>query len=216
MLLKTLRMLFFYRSTKPNEHRKSCLTFGFLSLLLILFSNNVRAENYEIDPLHSSIHFDIDHLGYSNLVGRFNDFSGNIYFDTDNPSKASARLEINSASVDTGYTKRDRHLRSPDLINCSEFPKIVFETNSVELANESDYKIEGDLILLGRAKSILLNISLNKHMPYPMPPKKGIPTLGLSATFNIDRTLFGMKYGIPNIGAKVQIRLEIEAHKKTQ
>lgn len=214
MLLKTLRMLFFYRSTKPNEYRKNCITFGFLSLLLILFSNNVRAENYEIDPLHSSIHFDIDHLGYSNLVGRFNDFSGNIYFDTDNTSKASARIEINSESVDTGYPKRDRHLRSPDFLNCSEFPKIVFETNSVELANESDYKIEGDLILLGRAKSILLNISLNKHMPYPMPPKKGIPTLGLSATFNIDRTLFGMKYGIPNIGAKVQIRLEIEAHKK--
>ena len=83
MLLKTLRMLFFYSSTKSNEYRKNCITFGSLSLLLILFSNNVRAENYEIDPLHSSIHFDIDHLGYSNLVGRFNDFSGNIYFDTD-------------------------------------------------------------------------------------------------------------------------------------
>ena len=88
-----------------------------MSLLLILFSNNVRAENYEIDPLHSSIHFDIDHLGYSNLVGRFNDFSGNIYFDTDNTSKASARIEINSESVDTGYPKRDRHLRSPDFLN---------------------------------------------------------------------------------------------------
>ena len=48
------------------------------TLLLTSFAVSVQAAEYEIDPAHSSIHFKVNHLGFSKTVGRFNDFNGSF------------------------------------------------------------------------------------------------------------------------------------------
>ena len=47
------------------------------------------SEEYAIDPAHSFIEFKIQHLGYSWLHGRFNDFSGSFTVDASSWSAAS-------------------------------------------------------------------------------------------------------------------------------
>ena len=56
----------------------------------------------------------VGHLGFSELVGRFNTFSGTFGMDDANPAGPRHEpFEIDAASVDSSHEARDKHLRSP-------------------------------------------------------------------------------------------------------
>ena len=103
------------------------------------------ADTYEIDKSHTAIVFFINHLGYSNMIGRFNDFSGSFDFDKDDLSSAKINLVIDAASIDTNHEPRDQHLRSPDFLNTDEFPQITFTSTSVEKTGDNTGKVTGTM-----------------------------------------------------------------------
>jgi polyisoprenoid-binding protein YceI len=78
------------------------------------------ADTFKIDPAHSSAVFSVQHLGVSNLCGRFNDISGTVVFDKDNPSKSAVELSVQVESLDTHFPKRDQNLKSPDYFDAKQ------------------------------------------------------------------------------------------------
>ena len=74
--------------------------------------------------------------------------------------------------------------------------------------------MKGYLTLLGATHSITLDIKLNKMAKYPFGHRK--ETLGLSATAELDRSQWGMDYGVSNdmVGDTIKLRFEFEAFKK--
>ena len=61
-----------------------------LALAAALSLSTANAADYVIDSkgAHASINFKIQHLGYSWLTGRFNDFKGTFSYDDAAPSAA--------------------------------------------------------------------------------------------------------------------------------
>ena len=59
-------------------------------------------------------------------------------------------------SIDTGNTKRDQHLISPDFFDAQNYPKIYFKSNNVEKVSENQYKVYGNLTMRGIKKEIIL------------------------------------------------------------
>src|SRR3546814_8143255 len=47
-----------------------------------------------IDPEHTTAVFMVNHLGYSNMIGRFNEVSGSFTFDENAPEAASVTLKV--------------------------------------------------------------------------------------------------------------------------
>src|SRR5262245_15181066 len=118
-------------------------------LLSVALSLNALAESqsFKIDPLHTYPYFTVGHLGFSTMHGRFDKSSGKLTMDTAAKS-GSLEFEIDVASVDTGYQKRDDHLRSPDFFNAKEFPTITFKSTNVTFNGDKPANIEGNLTLL--------------------------------------------------------------------
>src|SRR3981081_565163 len=79
------------------------------------------AATFRIDPVHTFVLFSVQHLGIANTYGRFNDISGTVVFDRDNPSKSSVELSVPIESLDTHNSIRDRSLKSPDFFNAKQF-----------------------------------------------------------------------------------------------
>ncbi|HYD73202.1 MAG TPA: YceI family protein, partial [Candidatus Binatia bacterium] len=72
-----------------------------------------RAEpvRYALDPAHTQVAFTIERFGFNNVLGRFEDVSGEIVLDEANPAASSVRATIQVASVDSSNDTRDEHLR---------------------------------------------------------------------------------------------------------
>jgi polyisoprenoid-binding protein YceI len=188
--------------------------FACAALLLCFGIPATAADTYSLDPAHSTVLFEVSHFGYAQVIGRFNEVSGQLQLDPENLAASSVNVEIKTASVDTGQAKRDEHLRSPDFFNAAEFPTMSFESTSVESTGDKTAKVTGNLTLLGKTAPATLEIVLNKHAPHPVPAMKGVLVAGFSGTMSIDRINFGMKYGEGGIGSDVKIRIEAEALKQ--
>ncbi|CBS89817.1 YceI family protein [Azospirillum lipoferum] len=166
--------------------------------------------NYKIDPAHTAVAFIVNHIGFSNVIGRFNTVGGDISFDKDAVEKSSVNVTIDAASIDTNHAKRDEHLRSPDFFNAKEFPKLTFKSTKIEKTGDKTGKLHGDLTMLGVTKPVVLDITFNKD---GVSPASKLETAGFSARGTVKRTDFGMKYGAPAVGDDIQLLIEIEAVK---
>ena len=166
--------------------------------------------SYKIDPAHTAVAFIVNHIGFSNVIGRFNTVSGDISFDKDAVEKSTVNVTIDSTSIDTNHAKRDEHLRSPDFFNAKEFPKLTFKSTKIEKTGDKTGKLHGDLTMLGVTKPVVLDITFNKD---GVSPASKLETAGFSARGTVKRTDFGMKYGAPAVGDDIQLLIEIEAVK---
>lgn len=167
------------------------------------------ADSYTIDPSHTYPRFKISHLGFSTMVGRFDKSSGKITLDRA-AKTGSVEVTTETASVSTGFAKRDDHLRSPDFFNAAEFPNITFKSTAVKFKGDKPSSVEGNLTMAGATKPVTFTINEFNCGPHPMNKKE---VCGADASAQIRRSDFGMKYALPAVGDAVTLELEVEAVK---
>ncbi len=178
-------------------------------LMLIPVSSVRAADSYGVDPMHTSVSFQIQHAGISYVHGRFNQVSGEFTIDKDDPANSSYALTINVDSVDTNNKQRDTHLRSGDFFNVKQFPTITFKSTSVKPV-EGGYEVTGNLTLHGETKEIKFKLSGGKETEFPPKVKRA----GYWTDIKIKRSDFGMKNMLEAIGDPVYIAVGVEAVKK--
>lgn len=180
----------------------------------ILSTNQVLAEfatqgAYVIDPAHTTVQFEVSHLGISNLVGRFNTVEGNINLEPNGDSSVEVTIQTNS--LDTNHEKRDTHLRSPDFFNAKQFPVMKFVSDTVTNNSEGEpVSIAGKLSLHGETQGVTLTV---KPVGAGEDPWGGYRA-GYDATTTINRSDFGMDFMPGGIGNDININLNIEAIKQ--
>ncbi len=123
------------------------LTFG---------SSALMAADYVVDTkgAHAFIQFRVQHLGYSWLYGRFNDFSGKFSYDEAAPEKSSIEVNIETNSVDSNHAERDKHLRGEDFLNVDKYPQAKFVSTSFTPGKDGKAVVKGELTLHGVSKTI--------------------------------------------------------------
>lgn len=196
-----------------SNRMKKPIILAFLSALLI-GSSALAADTYVFDKAHSTMGFQVRHL-FSNLPGKFDDFSGTILFDEANPEQSSVEVSIKTASIDTGFKMRDDNLRSPDFFDADKFPEITFKSKSVKTTGENTADVTGDLTIHGVTKEVVLKVELIGKGAGP----KNSFVSGWDATTALKRSDFGLTWnkvieGAQIAGDDVKIELHVEAEKK--
>jgi polyisoprenoid-binding protein YceI len=171
-------------------------------------------ETFTIDPTHTQVAFLIDHLGYSKMLGEFEEMSGEFTFDPEDVSAASVSLTIQADSLYTGHDERDAHLTGPDFLNAQEFPEITFEAADAERTGDNTGTLTGDLTMHGQTHPVTLDVTFNKMAPHPLPQYDKVLTAGFSARGTIDRTRWGVDAYAPAVGSEMQLIVEVEGHDK--
>ncbi|MFC6439585.1 YceI family protein [Bowmanella sp. JS7-9] len=132
-----------------------------LSALLLAAAPFANAADYVVDTdgAHASINFKISHLGYSYIVGRFNQFDGKFSYDAAAPEASKISINIDPASVDTNHDRRDKHVSSDDFLDVSKFTTASFSSTSVKDLGDGKLAVNGDLTVHGVTKPIVINVA---------------------------------------------------------
>lgn len=186
-------------------------------LLAALGAGPAAAEprSYTIDPDHFSIGFQVEHLGYADVIGMFLKAKGSFVYDEATRTLSSGRVVVAADSVFSNHAARDRHVKDSDFLDAGRHPEIVFEATGFEPTMENGGRVEGRLngrlSLLGQTHPVTLEVSLNKAATYPFGHRKH--TLGISARTALQRSQWGMDYGVKNgmVGDEVLLSFEFEA-----
>ena len=113
--------------------------------------------SYTVDPAHTSVGFQIGHLGISQVQGRFTKKEGKLLIGKD-PTQSSVEMTVQTASVDTAVEPRDNHLRSPDFFDVENHPTLSFRSTEVVAAGSDGLKVTGDLSIRDVTKPITLDV----------------------------------------------------------
>lgn len=166
------------------------------SAVSVAMAGAVQADEYsgtyafDKKGAHQFVMFKISHLGYSWLYGRFNDFDGEFVYDAENPQNSSVSVTVDTTSLDSNHAERDKHLRSDDFLDVREFPEASFTSKRVEVNDEGEADIIGDLTLHGVTREVTLDVEMLGHGDDPW----GGYRMGFEAgtKFNLDD--FGISY----------------------
>jgi polyisoprenoid-binding protein YceI len=183
--------------------------------ILGALGTNATAEmaRYELDPDHTVVYFTVDHIGYAKVLGIFEDLEGSFLYDDQTRQLSDVSVTIRAASVNSFHEGRDAHVRNRDFLHVSEHPTITFSADGGTPESATRGTVTGDLTILGQTRPVTLTVTLNKAAPYPFGHRREV--LGLSMTASVNRSDFGMTYGVANglVGDTVAIRIETEAMK---
>ncbi|MDP8567637.1 YceI family protein [Methylophilus aquaticus] len=126
-----------------------------LMLLALLATSQAWAatETYNIDATHSFANFSIRHV-VSKTSGTFNDVTGVITLDPANLNTASVRAAINVSSVNTGFGKRDEHIKADKYLDVAKYTQIQFESTKITASNQTQAVMQGKLTMHGVTKLV--------------------------------------------------------------
>jgi polyisoprenoid-binding protein YceI len=167
---------------------------------------------WQVDKVHSSVEFQVKHLGIATVKGQFTEFAGTLEVS---PEQAVAYGTVQTASVNTREPARDEHLRSPDFFDAEHNPEISFRSTAIRPVDEDTFEIDGDISIHGITRSLTLKAVLEGTETDP----QGNDRVGVSAVAQINRSDFEMKFnaalgsGNVVVSDKVKILLDLSAVK---
>ena len=167
---------------------------GSMLAVVLLCGAALAADEFKIDPNHSSINFAVAHMTVSTVLGRFTGFEGKILYDDKDITKSSVSVTIKTATVNTDVAPRDNDLRSPNYFDTEKFPEITFQSKSVEKKG-NDFVMHGTLTIHGVAK----DVDLPFEMKGPVETPRG-KVLGAHGSLTVKREDFGVGKASPMVG----------------
>lgn len=168
-----------------------------------------EAAWFNVDSVHSSIIFGVDHMGVTTFYGRINGPTGEFRFDLGTPAASSFAITAKAENIDTASSGRDQHLKSGDFFDARQFPEITFKSTSVSRSSKTTFAVTGDLTLHGITRPVNVVIEYGGVNETP----RGVKS-GFTANFTVRRSDFGMNYGLGMIGDEVTLMIGIEGNKK--
>jgi polyisoprenoid-binding protein YceI len=170
---------------------------------------------YTIDPSHSTLAFVARHAMVTKVRGAFNDFAGTFSVDADDPSKASAEVTIEAASIDTRNADRDAHLKSNDFFAMDEYPQLRFRSTKVEPKGADEFRVTGDLTIRGVTKEVSFDLDYTGAVTDPW----GMLRVGFEGRTEVNRKDWNLNWNTPLdtggvlVSEKVTLEFEISATK---
>jgi polyisoprenoid-binding protein YceI len=152
----------------------------------------IPAGTYNVDPSHSSVGFEVRHMGIATVRGAFRRFSGSIDAAGATPVLKGS---VEVASIDTGDEQRDAHLAAPDFFDAEQYPEITFETTGID-STDGSIRLAGQITIKGITKPIELTGSAGEGGTDPW----GNERIGFEVEGVIDRRDFDLKWNqtLPN------------------
>ncbi len=148
---------------------------------------------HKIDVNHSNVGFAVPILGgLSKVRGKFTEFTVSITHDEKEITKSSVTATIKTASISTGITGRDAHLRTADFFDAEKYPEITFHSTRIEKRGKQ-LLAHGTFTMHGVSKEVALPFTITgRHLGEDQKGK--FVNVGYAVRWKLNRRDFGINY----------------------
>lgn len=173
-------------------------------------ATDAPAGRYTLDKTHASLHFRVNHLGFSHYTGSFTAFDATLDFDPANPAATQfeGMVDVSSLALPNPPAGFVTELLGKTWFEADAYPRITFRSTSVALTGPNTADVTGDFSMHGVSRPLTLAVTFNGgYAGHPYDPHGRI---GFSARGTLNRSDFGMAYGIPEPGSSMGVSDAVE------
>ena len=171
---------------------------------------------WDLDPAHTRLGFSVKHAMITTVRGSFNEFTGVIQAEPEDPSRSSVSIDIRTSSVDTRSDQRDDHLRSDDFFDVTRWPHITFVSRNVYEIEDNVFAISGDLTIRDITRQVMIPLTLiGVHTD-----ATGSLRAGFEGSRRINRRDYGLEWNVALdtggvlVSERITLEFEISAVKR--
>ena len=179
-------------------------------ITLAAFAAQAQSASYSVDPTHTFVHFEASHFGTSTLRGRFDKKDGSISFDRA-AKTGRAEITIDMASINTGVAPFDKHLKSKDFFDTDNHATAKFVGDKFSFNGDKVSEVAGTLTMLGKTMPVTLKATGFNCYTSPFFKRE---VCGGDFEATVQRSQYGMSYGLPGIPDNIRLLVQIEAVKQ--
>lgn len=111
------------------------------------------------DVAHSSVSAVFKQMSVP-VESNFKRFDARIDYDAAHPEKASARVDIDTASFDMGQADYNKEIAKKEWFNSAQFPKATFVSSSIKPAGSNKLNVTGKLTIKGKTADVSFPLSV--------------------------------------------------------
>ena len=170
----------------------------------------IPTGTWTVDPVHSTIGFEVKHFGISTFRGRFTGYEGTL--ETADGSLKRVEGNVRVDSVDVRDEQLAGHLQSEDFFDAANHPSVAFASTGVRQV-EDRYELDGELTIRGETRPVTLEVEVDGAGDDPY----GGQRISVTGTGEINRFDYGIPFNAktPNgalvAGEAVRLVLSVEA-----
>jgi polyisoprenoid-binding protein YceI len=167
---------------------------------------------WQVDKVHSTVKFSVQHLVISEVEGSFRSFDGTIVSKNDDFTGADIDFSVDVNSINTDNEMRDNHLKDDDFFNVAKYPKMTFKSKSFKKISGNKYELVGDLTIRDVTKTVKFDVTYGGTVKDPY----GNIKAGFKASTVINRFDYGLKWnalteaGGAVVGNEVNVTLKLQ------
>ncbi len=143
---------------------------------------------WSIDPVWSTLEFEVRKIGLIPIKGRVPGFAGTIQ-GGQSPSISGT---VDASSITTFDETRDGHLQSPEFFDVVRYPELRFDSTDIGL-EDGHVVVRGNLTIKGATKPV----ELRGTYLGAGADAYGNDRIGLELEATVDRTDFGLNWNAP-------------------
>jgi polyisoprenoid-binding protein YceI len=161
----------------------------------------VPTGTWTLDPIHSSIGFEVAYLGGS-FRGHFDDVDAQL-ISADNAVRLEGSARVGSVKVKD--ENLEAHLQSPDFFDAERHSELRFESSDIDRTGD-ELRVRGEITI----KGVTQPIELTGTIASPAVRADGSEILGLRLESTVDRTAFGVSWNMPLADGKPSLANEVK------
>ncbi len=179
-------------------------------------TTDAPAGAYRLDPAHSTLTFQVNHIGFSNYTASFARFSADLTLDPAHPERAQIGATIDPRSLTlpsppAGFLET---MLGAAWFDAAQYPTITFQSTAVERTGPNTARVTGDFTLHGVTRPVVLDVTFNGgYAGHQLEPQARI---GFSAHGSFNRSDFGMGLGVPPEGSTMGVSDAVEVIIETE
>jgi len=170
---------------------------------------------WEIDPGHAEVAFVGRHFMVTKVRGRFPGVTGAVVVAED-PAESRVDVVIDLATVESGNSARDEHLKSAELFDVARYPEATYRSVRVDWHGTSG-RVDGDLSIHGVTRRVPLDVTFSGYVRDPWGGDRAV----FAARTTVDREDFGITWNVALeaggllVSKEVTIEIDLETVLRT-
>lgn len=180
-------------------------------------ATRVTAGTYALDAAHTLVEWQVSHFGFNDYFGLFGNITGTMVMDPAKIEDAKLEIMIPVAEVTVASAGLKDHLlragkdgAAPDFFGPTP-GMATFTATKVVKTGATTADITGTLTMNGKSAPVTLATEFIGAGANPFNKKQ---TVGFHARTTIDRTQWGVNYGVPFVGKDVALTISAAFEKQ--
>lgn len=168
-------------------------------------ASRIVAGTYQVDPAHTQVAWEVNHMGFSILEGLFGASAGSITIDPAKPAATKVEVTFQIDQLSVTAPAFANHLKSDQIFDVAKYPTAHFISTSVTPRGADKATVTGNLTIKGITKPVTLDATFIGAGTSPMGAKK--LNVGFGATGTVKRSDFGVGLAAPAVSDEVKLQI---------